>query len=450
MDALLSIFWGLVIFSFLVFIHEGGHYLAARMFGARVLEFFIGMPSKRQLSFVSKKNGTRFGITALLFGGYARIAGMDMGKPNPHLALALSLVNARGEISIKDAAHMMDVSVDEAAAALFNLESYGSIQLKPFSDPDLDQENTVYQSMARDEDANTIFDKGAKLNANKATRAGEPFFSKLSGDEFLALERKKTYVGLSIPKRIIVLLAGIIVNLLFAYAVFVAVFMSQGLTVAENTVKDIAPDSIALEQGIESGDTITEIGGTQITSGNDVLMALQSHRGKGSFEVSFTKKDTGEEKAFSTELAAGENLGIMLESHQEKLGFADASNYALKNMVLTAKAIANLLNPQGFMDTVSNSSSVVGVAVLAKDAAQAGIWPLLTLAAAISLSLGLMNLLPIPPLDGGKVVIEIIQAISGKPVSQKVQVFVSMVGIALFMLLFFFLVGQDIFRLLPR
>ena len=450
MDALLSIFWGLLIFSFLVFIHEGGHFLSARLFGARVLEFFIGMPSKHQISFVSKKNGTRFGITALLFGGYARIAGMDMGKPNPHLSFALALVNARGEISIKDAAHMMDVSVEEAASALFNLESYGSIQLKEGSDLDKDQEHAIYQTVARDPEGKTIFDKGARLDARGATKAGEPYLTKLSGDEVLAREREKTYVGLSIQKRIIVLLAGIIVNLLFAYIIFVAVFMSQGLTVAENTIKDVQQDSIAMQEGMKAGDSITKIDGKEISDGMGLLSALQEVRGKGNFSVEYKSKAESKTQSFDTELTSGENLGVMLESHTQKLGFVDASNYALKNMVLTAQAIANLFNPAGFMNTVSNSSSVVGVAVLAKDAAQAGIWPLLSLAAAISLSLGLMNLLPIPPLDGGKVVIEIIQAITKRPVSQKVQVIVSMVGIALFMLLFFVLVGQDIFRIIGR
>ncbi len=64
----------------------------------------------------------------------------------------------------------------------------------------------------------------------------------------------------------------------------------------------------------------------------------------------------------------------------------------------------------------------------------------------MSLSLAFMNLLPIPPLDGGKVVIEAIQAVRRRPVSMRVQQGVSMVGIALFMLLFFVLLRQDIVR----
>ena len=72
-----AIFWGVVVLSLLVFVHEGGHYLAARACGVRVTEFFLGMPCRVKLSHKSKDHGTEIGVTPILLGGYTRICGME-------------------------------------------------------------------------------------------------------------------------------------------------------------------------------------------------------------------------------------------------------------------------------------------------------------------------------------------------------------------------------------
>lgn len=81
MDTLVQVvttaFWGLLLLSALVFLHEGGHFLAARACGVRVTEYFLGLPCRFNLSYTSKRIGTKFGITPILLGGYAMICGMD-------------------------------------------------------------------------------------------------------------------------------------------------------------------------------------------------------------------------------------------------------------------------------------------------------------------------------------------------------------------------------------
>ena len=76
MDAILGfigpVFWGLILLSALVFVHEGGHFLAARACGVRVLEFFLGMPCRFNIHHTSRRIGTKFGVTPILIGGYAR------------------------------------------------------------------------------------------------------------------------------------------------------------------------------------------------------------------------------------------------------------------------------------------------------------------------------------------------------------------------------------------
>ena len=102
------------------------------------------------------------------------------------------------------------------------------------------------------------------------------------------------------------------------------------------------------------------------------------------------------------------------------------------------------------MNVLNQSSSVVGISVMASRAAQSGATDLIMIIAMISMSLGFMNLLPIPPLDGGKILIEIIQVIIGRPLSVKTQNILTYIGLAFFLFIFVVALKNDIFRLIFR
>ena len=87
MDVLVMVLCATVVIGFLVFIHEGGHYLAARAFGVRVTEFMLGLPGP---SVGFTRGGTRFGVTAVPLGGYAKVCGMEPGEMSPHLQPVLA------------------------------------------------------------------------------------------------------------------------------------------------------------------------------------------------------------------------------------------------------------------------------------------------------------------------------------------------------------------------
>jgi regulator of sigma E protease len=109
-------------------------------------------------------------------------------------------------------------------------------------------------------------------------------------------------------------------------------------------------------------------------------------------------------------------------------------------------AILGLFNPQTAADTVSNSTSVLGIAVLSKNAADAGLANFLFFMAAISVSLGLMNMLPIPPLDGGRFAVEVFQLIARRSITRRVLTGLSVTGMALFFGFFVLMLNQDIQR----
>lgn len=113
---------------------------------------------------------------------------------------------------------------------------------------------------------------------------------------------------------------------------------------------------------------------------------------------------------------------------------------------MTFAAVASLFNPETAAQTVSDSTSVIGIAVMSKDFLLAGIADGLFFMALISISLGVMNLLPIPPLDGGRFLIEGIQRIAKRDVPMKVMGAMSLIGMALFLCFFAFMLNQDIQR----
>ena len=117
-----------------------------------------------------------------------------------------------------------------------------------------------------------------------------------------------------------------------------------------------------------------------------------------------------------------------------------------KYLGMVVSAIAALFNPATAAQTVSQSTSVVGIAVMSKSALDAGFLNFLFFTAIISASLGLMNMLPIPPLDGGRFVVEIFQKVSRKVVSLRALGYMSTVGIVLFTGFFLVMVNQDVQR----
>lgn len=116
--------------------------------------------------------------------------------------------------------------------------------------------------------------------------------------------------------------------------------------------------------------------------------------------------------------------------------------YALE----VASFAAQLIMPQHTMEVLESSSSVVGISVMASEAAAASPIDLVLLVASVSMSLGFMNLLPIPPLDGGKILIEVVQLVIRRPLSTKAQVAISYVGLAFFLFIFVVAVRNDIMR----
>ena len=420
MDALLTIFWGLVVLIILVVIHELGHFVAARAFGVRVTEFMIGLPGPN-IGF--ERNGCRYGITCIPLGGYNRITGMEGGPEDPNLACVLGYVYRQGKTDVEHTALACNLSEEDAEFALVVLDEWGSINKPGRSN------KTEYYC--------------APKTAEYAL--GEP---RLVDDEVALLdeERKQTYRGLSFIKRLVVLFAGPLMNVLLAIVLFLVMFCGIGVTYATSSIDSLVEDGPAQTAGLQEGDTISAINGTEVESLSELSTVLDECQPGDVVEVTYER--SGETK--DTQITVGESddgrpiIGIYAATAQYRVSPVEALQLSGSMIALTIQSYASLFNPATAADTLSQSSSVVGISVMAKQAAETGIFNMLYLLAVISLSLGVVNLVPLVPLDGGRIVVEIVQKIARRDIPVRIINAVTIAVIALLCILFVYMVRQDV------
>ncbi len=129
------------------------------------------------------------------------------------------------------------------------------------------------------------------------------------------------------------------------------------------------------------------------------------------------------------------------------LGPIQAVQFGFAYIGMVIQAVVSLFNPATAAETMQNSASIIGIAAMSKDAIDAGLVTALEFVAIVTpVSLGIMNLLPIPPLDGGRFVVEAFQKVSRKSVSAKALNYMSMAGMAVFLMFFLVMANQDIQR----
>lgn len=358
MDIVLMIIYATLILGFLVFIHEGGHYLASRAFGVRVTEFMLGLPGP---SIGFTKWGTKFGVTPFLLGGYAKVCGMEPGEMSPHLEPVLAALYRRGTANMEDIAADCGITDDEAYEVLDELVEWGSIA----GPTKQDKYNTYRAPVVKP--TRKQFDAGIRpyeLGQARPVADAHALFES---------EYKQQYRSLPFWKRSVILVAGVAVNLLFAILLFVVLYSIIGVDVVRQSTGEIVHVTLNPLQAIQGG-------------------------------------------------------------------------FAYIGMVI--QMVASLFNPATASETVSNSASVIGIAAMSKDAVDMGLTGIISFVAMISVSLGIMNLLPIPPLDGGRFVIEVFQKVSRKVVSMKALNYLSAAGMILFIGFFLVMANQDIQRII--
>lgn len=413
-----AIFWGVITFSILVVLHEGGHYFAARSFGIKIHEFMLGLPGPA-LKFRSRATGIVYGVTAVPLGGYVRIAGMEPGPEDELLGAALGALVDAGHLGTGDLAKALGVPADRASALMTTLEDYGAAE--PMED-------------------------WPESRAAVERAAGE------TDSEMLARVRRTVYRGLAPWKRVTILAMGVLVNITAAIMIFTITLSAWGVPTATLTLESVVAGSPAGNAGVRAGDTIRSIDGTKMHDWGAVLDTVAAR--KPGEIVSLAVVRDGRPRTFTIALGKRADghalLGVRIASKNVRMTPLAALRESLTWTGEVFVAIGRFFQPSTFAASVSQARSVVGISYEVADAAKAGPLQYAWMIALLSLSLGVMNILPIPPLDGGKVAVELVEAVLRRPIPRKVSYALSGIGAVLLFSLIFYLMYADVMRYIVR
>src|SRR5215475_10117171 len=385
--------------AFLILIHEAGHFYTALAVGMRPRKFYIGFPPPLVRK---RRNGIEYGIGTIPLGGYVKIPGM-------HRPAARDL-----DYRLQNAMRTTPALVQPVEAVKRALD-------------------------AGDYDAATasLGELDAALRA-----AGQPTAPLSDVRDALS---KDAYWKQAPWKRILVIFAGPGTNALFAVIIFAVLFMTGGGK-ATSTVDQVLPDTPAAHMGLQAGDRVVAVDGRSVESPTDIPKTISHSHGHA---VTLLVDRHGKIVILGPtkpEKSAGVyRLGFALK------GKGLAPLPALKSSLrLTAQvsrdiitSLTHLVHNQGR----EQISSPVGIVQGSSAAVHQGLNSYLWVLGLISLSLALLNLLPLLPLDGGHIFFSLLEAVRGKAVAREVYERVSAIGIALVLLLFVIGLTNDVGRI---
>ena len=272
-------------------------------------------------------------------------------------------------------------------------------------------------------------------------------------------ERKKLFILKPLYQRSLIVAAGPIANFILAIVIFLFIYMFVGKDFTPAVINEVQKDSPAEVAGLMKNDVILEIDGTEVKSILDVSKLITlSTSDFIDFKVSRYDQDVllkVKPNIVETEDNLGNKInkrmiGIMVGPYNNKvnhvkLGPAKALYYSLNEVYFVTISSLKYL---GSILTGSGDSSQLGgpirIAKITGQVAQFGIVPFLSIMAYISISLGLINLFPIPLLDGGHLMFYGFEKILGRPLSQKTQEGFFRIGMFLLLFIMFFATYNDL------
>ena len=355
-----TIIWTfLLLLSILVFVHEWGHFIVARLFGVKVETFSIGFG--RELFGWTDKKGTRWKICWLPLGGYVKFYGDASAISNP-----------------------------------------------------------------------------AKM------------LSKIP-----EIERDRCFHYKPVWQRFLIVLAGPAINLVFAVFLFTGLFAAVGEYVAEPVISEITPDSAADAAGFQVGDRFLEVNGNTIETFNNIRPIVAMRGGEETLfvierdgriiELVATPEKVVEKDPLGNDISIG-RLGVSSTSMIKREynifeAFAAGTKRTYTTFGLMLETIGRLITGSV---SIKELGGPIKIAQFTGYSASLGLWSFISFMALISVNLGLVNLLPIPLLDGGHLLFYSIEAVKGSPISVKAQEMAAMIGLAFVLGLLFVLTWNDL------
>jgi regulator of sigma E protease len=389
----------------LIFVHELGHFTASLALGMRPRRFYIGFPPA---ILKTTRNGIEYGLGAIPLGGFVKIPGMH--RPAP-VDVDAGLSRALHE----------EPALSGAAGRLRNALAAG--------DHDAARDSLrVLGELVDERELSPATDAAAR-------RAIDDLNDALGPDAYW---RAPTW------KRVTAIAAGPAANILLALVLFTGLYMTS-VGKATTTVEEISQNSPAEAMGLQPGDRIVSIGGARVEA-DDVSTIISGSEGRPLSVV--VVRDGQEVKLPPTAPRQSDGayrLGFILAG--EGLPLPEAAGESLALSWRVTQDIGSSLGRLVKGDGRDDIASPVGIVQGSSEAAQQGTETFLFVLGLISLSIALLNLLPLLPLDGGHIVFAIAEGVRGRSVPREIYEKVSVVGLGIVLLLFFIGLTNDIGRL---
>jgi len=278
-------------------------------------------------------------------------------------------------------------------------------------------------------------------------------------------ERRRTLAGQPLLNRAGIVAAGPIANFILAFVLFTALFIAFGRSEHSPRIGYVEPNSPAEQSGFMVGDVIKTIDGQPVASFQDLQQAAMLSTG---LPMTFVVDRAGVETTLhATPQVMLVDQGALGKRRVGHLGLGSSRDKADVKFercalptcaVWAGEQIAFISHATGAYvyglfagrESVDQMSGTIAIAQIAGEMAKISLWELFNLAALFSVSVGLMNLLPIPLLDGGHLLFYAFEGLRGRPLSDRVQQFGLRIGIALVACLVVFTTSHDVLRLLGR
>lgn len=402
----------------IILVHELGHFLVAKHYGILCHEFSIGMGP----TIWSKKKGeTTYSIRAIPFGGYVAMAGeeaeKEMIKVDQMIGLSFTANRCVDKIYLKPEDHHPEIT-----GTIKSVDLYKALTIC------LETEDGMQHHYQVEPNAQYILEKGTQQIA--------PYER--------CLEAKSKWA------RFATMAAGATMNFILALVLFFIVGLSMGMPTYSNTLGGIVEDSPAQLAGLQAGDQIVSYNGQAISNWEELTNAIQSttetanltYIREGQTYTMQIKPEVVDRDGVKSTL-----LGVEPEYKKSLIGGFEYSIYktkeAFSQIFLTFKMLF-VTKEAGINDL----SGPVGIYKMTSTVATYGLTSLLIWIGFLSVNIGIMNLLPIPALDGGRILFVLIEAIIGRPIDRKIEGYIHMTGLLLFFGLFIYVTFNDVIRLI--
>ena len=395
----------LIVFGLVVFVHELGHFLAAKAVGIYAPRFSIGFGPAL---FRKRWGETEYVIAALPLGGYVRMASREDET--------MAMLEGGGE-KLPTEPHTVGGSGSPAKVA----------------------EEHIAEGMRPDE-----WDPEALA----------PFGPK-------PVPEHRWFESKRLPARLLVLVAGVAMNVLLTFVVSTASFSYYGLGYLLPVIDSVAAEWPAGRAGLQRGDSIVAVDGTpvgrwsevvsRVTSAAGDTVSLSIVRGGTRLTLPVVPATVSDTSPFTGEVRTVGRIGATASVEvigRDRVGFGEAIVSGARQTwgyaTLVGGTVKGLL---GGAVSVGNLGGPIAIAQSSVEAARGGVETLFGLIAFLSINIAILNLLPIPILDGGQIVLNVAEAVKGRPFSTRTRENIARVGLAAIALLFAVVMFNDFKRL---